>query len=136
MNRRLQTTDNGGEYLSFYYVGKISVNAVSFVIFMRTFTLRPIKVRHEGTGMLDEKNYTTHLLSVKEAVDRTGWIERLVVDRAWTLWRNTLAIEAVLEAEEGQQPSDRVRKVLQSSPTEMGVILKYSSPKFSGLHFV
>ena len=103
---------------------------------MRTFTLRPIKVRHEGTGMPDEKNFTTYLLSVKEAVDRTGWVEGLVIRRAWRLWQNTLAIEATLEAEEGPQPSDRVREVLQSSPTEVGVISKYFSPKFSGLHFV
>jgi hypothetical protein len=75
--------------------------------------------------MPDEQNFTTHLLSVHEAIDRTGWVEGSVIHRAWKLWKNTLAIEAVLIAEEGPQPSERVRKVLEDPRNaEPGVIFE------------
>jgi len=87
---RSHKRDNGGEYLSFYYVGQITVDAV----------------HQEGTGMPDEQSFTTHLLSVDVAVSMVGEIEGLVVDKAWRLWQNTLAIQAKLRARDGSQPSD------------------------------
>jgi hypothetical protein len=98
--------DNGGEYLSFYYVGKLAVDAV----------------HQEGTGMPDEKTYTTHLLSVDEATEKLrGWIEGPVVSRAWDLWQYTIGVEEELrierEGEQGEiqpQQSERVQKVIQS----------------------
>jgi len=105
-SRRSRTTDNGGEYLSFYYVGQIPLDAVC----------------HEGTGMPDEQNFTTYLLSVNEAIDKLGWIEGSVVHRAWNIWQNTLEIETHLRTEKGPQPSDRVRQVLNSTPAEPGVV--------------
>ena len=73
--------------------------------------------------MPDEQNYTTHLLSVDEAVDRLGWVERVVVHRAYRVWQHTLAIQRRLRAEEGPRPSDRVRQVLNDPPSEPGVPL-------------
>jgi hypothetical protein len=56
--------------------------------------------------MPDEQSFTTHLLSVDVAVSMVGEIEGLVVDKAWRLWQNTLAIQAKLRARNGSQPSD------------------------------
>ena len=91
-----------------------------------------MKVHHEGTGMPDEQNFTTHFLSVEDAIDKAGWFEGFVIHKAWTLWQSTLAIEANLRAKEGLQPSDRVRKVLHGPPAEPGVILENIFPETCG----
>ncbi|KAJ7452038.1 NUDIX hydrolase domain-like protein [Mycena galericulata] len=67
-----------GEYLTFWYVGQIPADAV----------------REEGTGMPDEINYETHLLSVDEALKNLFPDEGRVVAYAWTLYEYTLKREA------------------------------------------
>jgi len=59
-----------GEYLSFWYVGQIPVDAV----------------REEGTGMPDEVNYESHLMDVKDAVKLLFHDEATVVNYAWELF--------------------------------------------------
>ncbi|KAJ7222196.1 hypothetical protein GGX14DRAFT_428198 [Mycena pura] len=68
--RRRNYTLPAGEYLSFWYVGQIPGNAV----------------REEGTGMADEVNYVTHLLTVREALSRLGSDEAQVVSYAYALY--------------------------------------------------
>ena len=41
------------------------------------------KERREGTGIVaGERNVSTHLLSVNDAIGKVGWLEGLVVRRA------------------------------------------------------
>jgi len=103
-SRRTGIVDNGGEYLSFYYVGMIPIDAVF----------------HEGTGMPDEQHFTTHLLSLKQAIDNAGFIEKSVIHKAWKLWRNTVAMEVALkaEAEKAAQQQRLSENQLYSRPTE------------------
>ncbi|KIM81965.1 hypothetical protein PILCRDRAFT_820843 [Piloderma croceum F 1598] len=105
-NHQSRATDNGGEYLSFYYVGQIPPDAV----------------HNEGTGMPDEQSFTTHLLSVKDAVEKAGWLEGLVIHKAWKLWQSTVAIQADLRTREALKPSDRVQEVPQNLSAESGVV--------------
>jgi hypothetical protein len=89
--------------------------------------LHSVKVRDEGTGMPDEQNFTTHLLSVKDAVEKAGWLEGEVIHKAWKLWQSTVAIQADLRAREDLQPSDRVQEVPQNSSAKPGVVFIVSS---------
>lgn len=82
--------------------------------------------------MPDEKSYTTHLLSIDEALGKLrGWFEGTVVNRAWELWQFTLRVEEELRMEresqsvERPQPrqSDRVQKVIQSKAIQPEVSL-------------
>jgi hypothetical protein len=75
------------------------------------------KEHREETGMADERNISTHLLSINDAIDKVGWL----VHRAWKSWQNTLTIQACLRAEEGPQSSNRVQQVLHSRPAKPGV---------------
>jgi len=66
---------NGGEYLTFWYVGLINEDAV----------------REENTGMFDEQQYVSHLLSPQEAIEKLGntGIEAHIVQMAWDLYVHT-----------------------------------------------
>jgi hypothetical protein len=81
-----------------------------------------VKVHDEGTGMPDEQNFTTHLLSVKDAIEKAGWLEGSVIHKAWKLWQDTVAIQAELRAREGLQPSVLVQEVSQNPSAEPGVV--------------
>jgi 8-oxo-dGTP pyrophosphatase MutT (NUDIX family) len=88
--------DGGGEYLTFYYVGQIPEGAI-----------------HEtGTGMPDEQNYTSHLLSIEEALScLRGTGLDIVVQYAWQLWQHTLQIEEVF----GKTPQDPANAIPKSA---------------------
>jgi len=68
--RRPGTIDNGGEYLTSWYVGRIAEDAV----------------RETGTGMPDEQNYQSHLLSIEDAVRCVSGWERKILFYAWELY--------------------------------------------------
>ncbi|KAJ7730256.1 NUDIX hydrolase domain-like protein [Mycena maculata] len=72
--KRRNSTMSPGEYLTFWYIGQIPADAV----------------REEGTGMPDEVNYETHLLSVEEATKKLFPNEARVVAYAWMLYEFTL----------------------------------------------
>lgn len=70
--------DDGGEYLTFWYIGQIAEDAV-----------------HEGdTGMPDEKEYQSHLLTLEEACARLKmcWMNDFasMLCMAYGLWRQTV----------------------------------------------
>jgi len=66
--------DNGGEYLITWYAGRIAENAV----------------QQKGTGMPDEQNYESHLLSIEDALSRVSGGERKVLRYAWEIYCFTL----------------------------------------------
>ncbi|KAF8900424.1 hypothetical protein CPB84DRAFT_1815380 [Gymnopilus junonius] len=66
--------DNGGEYLTTWYVGEIPEDAV-----------------HEtGTGMPDEQNFQSDLLTYEQASKCVCGQENLVLQYAWNTYCNTL----------------------------------------------
>ncbi|KAJ7607353.1 NUDIX hydrolase domain-like protein [Roridomyces roridus] len=75
--RRHNFVSPPGEYLTFWYLGQIPEDAV----------------HEEGTGMPDEVNYETHLVSPEEAMHRLFKDEARVVQYAWALYRHSLKIE-------------------------------------------
>jgi hypothetical protein len=85
-------------------------------------TLHFVKVHNKGTGMPDEQSFTTHLLTVKDAIEKVGWLEGPVIHKAWKLWQSTLEIQADLRAREGLQASDRAQEVPQNSSANPGVV--------------
>ena len=50
--------------------------------------------------MPDERNYTSHLMSINEALARLMPAEKWVVYYVWTLWTRTIEIEAEREETE------------------------------------
>ncbi|KZP33244.1 hypothetical protein FIBSPDRAFT_847859 [Athelia psychrophila] len=82
--RRGADEDHGGEYLSFYYVGYLAE-----------------ETQHEtGTGMPDEQEYESHLLSPDDAQTRLqGTPEERVVRIAWDLFEDGLKIDEYLREE-------------------------------------
>lgn len=70
--------DNGGEYLTFWYVGQIPEDAV----------------HEENTGMPDEKNYTSYLLGLDDALEKLrstgGTSEAVVLHMAYARWEATI----------------------------------------------
>ncbi|KAF8816963.1 hypothetical protein BYT27DRAFT_7205352 [Phlegmacium glaucopus] len=68
--RRPGTVDNGGEYLTTWYVGRIAENAV----------------QQKGTGMPDEQNYESHLLSIDEAMRCISAGEQKILQYAWEVY--------------------------------------------------
>jgi len=91
--RRRGLVDNGGEYLTSWYVGRISEDAV---------------VQH-GTGMSDEQNYQSHLLSINDAMSRVSGGERKVLRYAWEIYCYTFTelekerLQAEKETVQGQE---------------------------------
>jgi hypothetical protein len=96
--RKRKWQDNGGEYLTMYYVGQIAEDAVRVTIVSHPrseiATLIMFQVREESTGMPDEQNYSSYLLSIEEALERLDLPERSVVNYAWLTWKQTLAMDA------------------------------------------
>jgi len=72
--RRRGFPDNGGEYLTSWYVGRIAENAIP----------------QSGTGMPDEQNYESYLLTFEEALPLVFGAERHVLEYAWTCYIYTL----------------------------------------------
>jgi hypothetical protein len=73
---------NGGEYVTFWYVGFIGPDAV----------------REENTGMADEQHFVAHLMAPEEAIAKLGEpgdfmadraVEARVVRMAYALWLDT-----------------------------------------------
>ncbi|KAF9451354.1 hypothetical protein P691DRAFT_699568 [Macrolepiota fuliginosa MF-IS2] len=83
--RRMQAPDVnlGYEYLTSWYIGQIEDDAIP----------------EKGTGMADEENYVSHLLTYEEAMKRLWDSERDVVSYAWAVFLRTLEIEKALAEE-------------------------------------
>ncbi|KAF7297336.1 Nudix hydrolase domain-containing protein [Mycena indigotica] len=89
-----------GEYLSFWYAGWIPIDAV----------------REEGTGMPDEVNYESYLLTVEQVLEKLGPgsdHEANVVRYAWAVYQHTMQIYA--EQEQQQALARGVEEVTESS---------------------
>ncbi|PIL25853.1 hypothetical protein GSI_11606 [Ganoderma sinense ZZ0214-1] len=78
--KRASTSRPGGkaEYLTFWYVGQVSENAV----------VEP------GTRMADEVNYETHFLSIKDAISLLPGPYQLIVHMAHRLWLDTVEMQS------------------------------------------
>ncbi|GJJ14022.1 hypothetical protein Clacol_008279 [Clathrus columnatus] len=61
------------EYITYWYVAFIEEDAE----------------REEDTGMPDEKDYESYLVSYEEAMKRLGGVQKVIVDRAYKWWRRT-----------------------------------------------
>jgi len=61
------------EYVTYWYVAFIEEDAE----------------REEDTGMPDEKDYESYLVSYEEAMKRLGGVQKVIVDRAYKWWRRT-----------------------------------------------
>ncbi|TFK48205.1 hypothetical protein OE88DRAFT_557685 [Heliocybe sulcata] len=81
---------HGGEYLTFWYVGYIDEDAV----------------REENTGMIDEKQYVSHLLTPQQALERLGdaTIEAQILQMAWHLFGLTY-LSSTEDGQADQEPS-------------------------------
>ena len=91
---------NGGEYITTWYVGQIPEEAVGVTHYLFHLTwLTLSQVREESTGMPNEQHYSSHLMSISEALSRLDPPEKWVVEYAWQCWTQTLEIEAQREAQ-------------------------------------
>jgi hypothetical protein len=89
--------DHGGEYLTSYYAGQIPQDAVSnSIIPLNPFSCM-CQIHEEGTGMPDEKNYKSHLMSIDTALGLLHHPEDKVLRYAWALWKRTIEIDAELK---------------------------------------
>ncbi|KAF8629455.1 hypothetical protein AX15_003434 [Amanita polypyramis BW_CC] len=75
--RRGRLIRSAGEYLIHWYVGQIPEDAV----------------REIGTGMPDEQEYVSHLVTVEEAMRMLPPPEAQVISFAWGLYSFTLEVE-------------------------------------------
>lgn len=91
--------DNGGEYLTTWYVGRIDENAV----------------RQEGTGMPDEQNYESHLLSIEDALNRVSGGEEKVLQYAWEIYVFTLNEQERRRLEAEKKETDQSHSESQES---------------------
>jgi len=79
------------EYIAFWYVGQIPEDAV----------------RELGTGMPDEQNYVSHLVTKEEALDgRLHNNEAWVVWTAYDCWEKTEVARKEWEAKRNQRQED------------------------------
>jgi hypothetical protein len=79
---------NGVEYITFWYIARIPPGAV----------------REENTGMANEVNYESHLLSYEEAMTKLPFEHRDVAHTAWSIWKYSLELEQKLETEKKENP--------------------------------
>lgn len=90
--------DFGGEYLTFWYIGQISADAV----------------HQADTGMPDEKEYQSHLLEVDDACERLcqcGMDQWAVMLRmAYNLWLQTKAHAEQMAAAQQQETKTEVER--------------------------
>ncbi|KAF5325952.1 hypothetical protein D9611_001018 [Ephemerocybe angulata] len=86
---KMVCVDHGGEYLITWYLGSIPENAV----------------RETGTGMPDEVDYVSHLLTFEEARERVPPAERRVLNWAWRVYCDTLHYEQYLAEEAAKEVS-------------------------------
>ncbi|KAL0952624.1 hypothetical protein HGRIS_006873 [Hohenbuehelia grisea] len=76
--------DRGGEYLTHWYVGQIPGDAV----------------RHEGTGMPDEQDYISEIITFEEALQKDlASVEERAIRYAWALWQDTKKVDQQIESE-------------------------------------
>jgi 8-oxo-dGTP pyrophosphatase MutT (NUDIX family) len=75
----------GGEYVTMWYVGQIPEDMTP----------------DEGTGMADEQNYQSYLLTVEEAMSRLWDSEKLVVAYTWRIFLNTELEKSKMATESG-----------------------------------
>ena len=79
------------EYIAFWYVGQIPEDAV----------------RELGTGMADEQDYVSHLVTKEEALDgRLNNNESWVVYQAYDCWERTESARKKWEAKQDQRKKD------------------------------
>jgi len=79
------------EYIAFWYVGQIPEDAV----------------RELGTGMADEQDYVSHLVTKEEALDgRLNKDESWVVYYAYNCWESTEAEREIWEAKRDQRQKE------------------------------
>ncbi|KAI0077470.1 hypothetical protein K474DRAFT_1091141 [Panus rudis PR-1116 ss-1] len=78
-----------GEYFTFWFVGQIPEGAA----------------REEHTGMPDEQNYVSHLLTPEEAMQRTDPVSSQVINAAFGLWELTKEQEAAWKLAEETERS-------------------------------
>ena len=96
------------EYIAFWYVGQIPEDAV----------------RELGTGMADEQDYVSHLVTKEEALDgRLNKNESYVVYHAYDCWERTESARKEWEAKQDQRQKD-----LSLEPTEHAEDLDGSKP--------
>lgn len=96
------------EYIAFWYVGQIPEDAV----------------RELGTGMADEQDYVSHLVTKEEALDgRLNKNESYVVYHAYDCWERTESARKEWEAKQDQRQKD-----LLLEPTEHTEDLDGSRP--------
>ncbi|KAJ7054715.1 NUDIX hydrolase domain-like protein [Mycena amicta] len=92
-----------GEYLSFWYVGTIPIDAV----------------RQEGTGMPDEINYESHLLSPHEAYEKLRFDgEAKVVNYAVALYNHTSRVYAEQQRQDEEEEMQRAAAVAASTEND------------------
>lgn len=89
------------EYIAFWYVGQIPEDAV----------------RELGTGMADEQDYVSHLVTKEEALDgRLNENESWVVYQAYECWERTESAREKWEAKQDQRKQDNLLET--TKPTE------------------
>lgn len=100
--------DDGGEYLTFWYVGQIAQDAVSAKWARRAACLPSAQVHERDTGMPDEKEYQSHLLTLEDACAR---LKACAMDEfaailctAYELWRCTVTYQEEQKASSAAQP--------------------------------
>ncbi|PPR05099.1 hypothetical protein CVT24_010086 [Panaeolus cyanescens] len=69
-----QREAQGGQYLTFWYVAQIPENAI----------------HEKGTGMPDEQDFESHLLTYEQAMKNVWGEEVLVLRYAWEVYQHTL----------------------------------------------
>lgn len=102
----------GGEYLTFWYIGQIPEDAVW----------------EANTGMSDEKGYRARLLTREEAWQKLqGTLEGFLVERAYDLWGESIAIDQQIVLAERKARLDAERAAVQpasSSARTMPILVE------------
>ncbi|PSR81826.1 hypothetical protein PHLCEN_2v6257 [Hermanssonia centrifuga] len=97
IQRCVKSDGQGGTYLTFWFVGMIGKDAV----------------REENTGMEDEQNYEAHIVKYDFAMKALWGKEKMIVQKAYDLWRYTVDAEADIKRME-IQCEEQIRKEEES----------------------
>ena len=80
-----------GVYLAFFWLGQIPKDAVGVAAARGHALIICSQVQDEGTQMIDEKGYTTHLLCPEDAVAcLKGTAHGAIVQQAWEAWQRSV----------------------------------------------
>jgi hypothetical protein len=85
-------------------------------------SLTVIQEYKPGTGMPDEQNYTSYLVTYEDAMERLGEVEKKVLRFAWAAYCQMIEFDAEeREREEAQQRKQRQqhRSVKRTSRTQV-----------------